>query len=307
MHAHDLDRLQHGHEYEAADQGDVRRVKWVTWLTIVTMVVEIAAGMAFGSMALTADGWHMATHAGALGIALLAYWVARRGAGDRSYTFGTGKVTALGGFTNAIALALVGLALAWESVQRLFVARTIAYDEALAVAVLGLAVNLASAWLLGGGHHHHDHGHDDDHHHHDHNLRGAYMHVLADAATSVLAIVALAVGKVAGWVWLDPAMGIVGGIVIGRWAWGLARETAGVLLDRDSHDDLNHAIRTRLEAIADVRLTDLHVWWLAPGRHGAIVSLVTAQPQSPDFYKQHLAELGLAHVTVEVNPCGCPE
>lgn len=285
--------LGHGHDAHE------RRTRWVVGLTAVMMVGEIVAGTVFGSMALLADGWHMATHAGALAVAAGAYAFARRRAGDRSFTFGTGKVGDLAGFASALTLAIIALAIGVESLQRLFQPSHVAFGEAIAVAVLGLGVNLVSAWLLSGRHqgHHHDH-----HHHHDNNLRSAYFHVLADALTSVLAIVALVAGLYLGWVWLDPVMGVVGAAVIARWSWGLMRDTGSVLVDRVPDAELARRVTDAIEADGEARVTDLHLWQVGPGHYAAIVALEAAQPQAADVYRARLAGLTkLAHVTVEAN------
>lgn len=308
MHAHNLSRWQHSHHYQTGMEGVAeRRTRIVVVLTVVMMIAEIVAGTVFNSMALLADGWHMSTHAGALGIAAFAYSFARKHADDQKFAFGTGKVGALGGFTSAVVLCIVALLMAWESVSRLATAQTIAFDEALWVAAIGLAVNLVSALILGGhggeeghGYHHEAHGHA----HHDHNLRAAYIHVVADAFTSVLAIAALALGKVLGWWWMDPLMGVVGAVVIGNWAWGLMRKTASVLLDHSDDQILREEVRAAIEGDSDNRLSDLHLWQLGPGHWGAIVSVVTDAPQAPAHYKGLLAEVHeLSHVTVEVHPC----
>ena len=296
-----------------------RRTWMVVGLTAVTMVVEIAAGSWFNSMALLADGWHMSTHAGALGIAAFAYRYARNHARDPRFAFGTGKLGDLAGFTSAIVLAMISLLIGYESIGRLFEPVTIHYGEATAIAAVGLAVNLVSAWLLGAGHdHQHDHRHDHaydghhdehDHHHHghhDHNLRAAYWHVLADALTSVLAIAGLLAARFYGWNWLDPVIGVVGACVIAHWAWGLMRDAGAVLLDAAPSRSLGEAIRQRLE-VGDDRIADLHVWRLGPGHHGAIVSLVAHEPESVAHYKARLDDVpGLSHVTVEVHRCAGP-
>jgi cation diffusion facilitator family transporter len=231
MHSHSLEQWQHDHDFHLDSSHGERRTRYVVLLTAVMMVVEIAAGYLYGSMALLADGWHMGTHVAALGISLFAYGYARRHADDPRYSFGTGKVSSLAGFASAVALAVVALMMGAESVQRLLSPQTIHFDEAILVASVGLAVNLLSAWLLRDDHSHHHHGHDEPHHHHDHNLRAAYLHVLADALTSLLAIVALLCGRALGWVWMDALMGIVGALVIAKWGLDLIRETGGVLLD----------------------------------------------------------------------------
>ena len=307
MHADHLDRWQHEHVFgtEARTAGE-RRTRWVIALTFVMMVAEIAGGLVFGSMALLADGWHMGTHAAALGVAAYAYAYARRHADDPRYSFGTGKVGALGGFASAVGLAVVALLVFGESAARLASPVEIHFDEAIAVAVAGLAVNLASAWLLrahdhGHGHHH---GHEHGHQHHDHNLRGAYLHVLADALTSVLAIAALLTGKHLGWTWMDPAMGLVGAAVIARWSWGLLRDTSAVLLDAEVGAGTADAVRSAIEADADNRVTDLHLWRVGPRHLAAIVTVVTHHPRDPNHYKALLDHHGdLAHVTIEVYAC----
>ncbi|MGQ3298288.1 CDF family Co(II)/Ni(II) efflux transporter DmeF [Reyranella sp.] len=281
---------------------NARRTLWVVGLTSLMMVGEIAAGIVFNSMALLADGFHMATHAGALAVAAGAYAFARRHAADRRFSFGTGKVGDLSGFASALVLALVALGIAVESIGRLFDPSPVAFGEATVVAILGLGVNVASVFLLSGGpghehhhEHHHDHGH--DHPHHDNNLRSAFAHVLADALTSVLAIVALMAGRYLGWVWLDPAMGIVGGIVIAVWAWNLLRDTAAVLLDT-SDPHLEAEVREQVEGPGDARITDLHVWRIGPGAHAAIVSV--AGTVDRETIRERLVPVHeLAHVTIE--------
>ena len=312
-------RLRHDHVFlGGSHDAHERRTRWVVVLTALMMAVEVVAGSLFGSMALLADGFHMATHAGALAVAAAAYAFARRRAADPAFTFGTGKVGDLAGFASALTLALVALAIGAESFERLFQPARVAFGEAIAVAILGLLVNLVSAWLLG-----HSHDHDDDHDarhrhdrpgerhghpqrnrhaHHDNNLRSAYFHVLADALTSVLAIVALVAGLFLGWVWLDPLMGIVGAIVIARWSWGLLRDTAAVLLDRVPDRHLAEAIGDAIRSDGDAEITDLHLWQVGPGRYAAIVALVADRPLAPADYKARLAFLHrLAHVTVEAN------
>lgn len=307
----ELEQFTHNHVFlgQAHDR-NARRTLWVVLLTAGMMVVEIAAGIIFNSMALLADGFHMATHAGALGIAALAYAYAKKHAHSRRYSFGTGKVGDLAGFASAMALGLVALGIAVESGQRLFSPQSVAFGEATMIAMVGLMVNLLSAWLLGADHHHghhnghehhdhHDHhGHSQghDHHHHDNNLRSAYIHVLADALTSVLAIVALLGGRYLGWVWLDPVMGLVGATVIAVWSWSLMRDTASVLLD--AHDtDLEQEIREFVEAPGDARITDLHVWRVGPGVHAAIVAV---KGIDGDTVRSRLHEVHeIAHLTVE--------
>ncbi|MDA8138438.1 MAG: CDF family Co(II)/Ni(II) efflux transporter DmeF [Desulfobacteraceae bacterium] len=313
MHIHNLDQWRHAHDFEIHDRGDEHKVLWVVGLTVVMMTAEIVAGMLFGSMALLADGWHMGTHAVALGIAAMAYYFARKHAQDRRFTFGTGKVGVLGGFSSAVVLAVVALLMAVESVQRLLQPQPIRFNEALWVAVLGLTVNLVSALLLQQSHphedenHNHDHPNDHDHthhHHHDHNMRSAYLHVVADALTSVLAIAALTVGKFWHWIWLDAVMGIVGALIISQWAWGLLRDTGKILLDRAIDPQTVEAILHLIEADADNRITDLHMWKIGANQMAAIVCLVTHFPKPAQHYKELLAPVrNLAHVTVEVIHC----
>jgi cation diffusion facilitator family transporter len=315
MHSHTLDGWRHEHVFLGARHDRNEKRTWlVVGLTATMMVAEIAGGSYFGSMALLADGWHMSTHAGALAIAAFAYRFARSHARDPRFAFGTGKLGDLAGFTSAVVLALIALAIGYESIVRLLQPVSIHYDEAIAIAVVGLGVNLASAWLLGGDHHHdhghdHEHDHHDDHdhdhhhHHHDHNLRAAYWHVLADALTSVLAIGALLAARFYGWTFLDPVIGVVGALVIAHWAWGLIRDAGAVLLDAVPNRSIDDAIRARLEAGHD-RIADLHVWRLGPGHHGAIVSLVADAPEPVEHYKRLLDDVaGLSHVTVEVYRC----
>jgi cation diffusion facilitator family transporter len=303
----DIDHLSHEHMFLGDNHDEnTRRTLWVVVLTALMMVGEIVAGTVFNSMALLADGFHMATHAVALAIAAGAYAYARRNAHNRRFTFGTGKVGDLAGFASALVLAIIAIGIAVESVQRLFNPSTVAFGEATVIAVIGLIVNIASAFLLSGGHHHHGHdqhahGHDHDHHHgahhRDNNMRSAFMHVLADALTSVLAIAALLAGRYLDWVWLDPVMGIVGGIVIAVWAWNLLHDTAAVLLDT-SDPHLEQEIRDEVERPGDARIFDLHVWRVGPGAHAAIVGF--AGGASTETVRQRLTAVHeLQHVTVE--------
>ncbi|SEH70971.1 CDF family Co(II)/Ni(II) efflux transporter DmeF [Tardiphaga sp. OK245] len=296
----DIDHLSHEHMFLGDNHDEnTRRTLWVVVLTALMMVGEIIAGTVFNSMALLADGFHMATHAVALAIAAGAYAYARRNAHNRRFTFGTGKVGDLAGFASALVLAIIALGIAVESVQRLFNPSAVAFGEATVIAVIGLIVNIASAFLLSGGHHHDGHDHDHHHgaHHHDNNMRSAFMHVLADALTSVLAIAALLAGRYLNWVWLDPVMGIVGGIVIAAWAWNLLRDTAAVLLDT-SDPHLEQEIRDEVERPGDARIFDLHVWRVGPGAHAAIVGF--AGGASTETVRQRLAAVHeLQHVTVE--------
>ena len=315
--ANDAEPLVHDHVFLGAAHDDhARRTMWVVALTALMMIAEIVAGYWTGSMALLADGFHMATHAGALGVSAAAYAYARKHARSSKFSFGTGKVGDLAGFASALVLGDVAVGIGVESVKRLLEPTTVAFGEATIVAVVGLAVNLVSALLLGAGHHHHghdhhghdhhhEHGHDHEHHHGHHgvhhsgdnNLRSAYMHVLADALTSILAIVALLAGRMLGWVWLDPVMGLVGAAVIARWAWTLMRDTAGVLLDAtDEH--VAAEVRELLEGPGDARICDLHVWRVGPQAHAAIVSVVGGLDAAE--VRRRLAPVHeLAHLTVE--------
>jgi cation diffusion facilitator family transporter len=325
MHIHTLDRWQHNHIFHMEASDSERRTFWVVVLTAVMMVVEIIAGTMYGSMALLADGWHMGTHVAALSIALFTYRYTKKHAFNPKFSFGTGKVNSLGGFASAVSLGVVALMIGADSIQRFFAPEKIHYNEAITVAVIGLIVNLASAWLLQGSHEHghshgHDHGHShaaEHHHHHDahepkkgekshhdQNLRAAYMHVLADALTSVLAIVALLFGKSFGLVWMDAAMGVVGAIVIARWSFTLLKETSVVLLDNVPGEDIINNIKTTIEADADNRVTDLHIWRIGAKHHAAIIALATHSPQKPEHYKHLLSSIKeLSHVTIEVNSC----
>lgn len=279
---------------------NARRTLWVVALTAVMMVGEIIAGYFTGSMALLADGFHMATHAGALGVAAAAYAYAKRHARNPAYSFGTGKVGDLAGFASAMVLGLIALGIGVESVLCLFQPITVAFGTATLIAVAGLAVNIASAFLLSGGHHHgHDHGHAHGAHGGDNNMRSAYVHVLADALTSVLAIAALLAGRYLGWVWMDPVMGIVGAVVIARWSWTLMRDTASVLLDT-TDDHVADEVRELVETPGDARITDLHVWRIGPDAHAAIVSVMGGERVDADTIRTRLAPVHeLAHLTVE--------
>ena len=313
----------HDHFFLGTDhQRNERKVWLVIALTASMMLVEIIAGTIYGSMALVADGWHMSTHAGAMLITALAYRFARKHAGNPRFTFGTGKLGDLAGFASAIVLALIALLIAWESLVRLTQPIHIDFNQAIAVAAVGLAINLVCAGLLKDDHahhghhhghhhhahehdHHHGHGHDHDHHapgkSRDNNLRAAYLHVLADALTSVLAIVALLVGRSYGWLWADPLMGVVGALVIARWSWGLIKDSGSVLLDAAAAgEEVRQEIREAMEPTGSL-VTDLHVWQVGPGHFAAIVSLMAREPKEPAHYKALLAHIHeLSHVTVEV-------
>jgi cation diffusion facilitator family transporter len=308
MHHSAPGHLQHTHDYGLDTSLAERRTRLVIGLTAAMMAIEIAAGFAYNSMALLADGWHMSTHVAAFFITALAYHFGRRHSVDARYSFGTGKMGVLGGFASAVILVMVALVMAGESVLRIFSPVPIHYDEAIAIAVVGLTVNLVCAWIFkdspqhqhahGSGSHSHAHGHDL-------NLRAAYLHVLADAFTSVTAIVALLAGKLFAWSWLDPVMGIVGSAVVSIWAYGLLRDTSGILLDRTPESsDLPDEIRRAVEADGDSVVTDLHVWQVGVGKFAAIVSIVAHQPKSAEAYRALFREHEeLAHVTVEVARC----
>ncbi|MGA9137642.1 MAG: CDF family Co(II)/Ni(II) efflux transporter DmeF [Methylovirgula sp.] len=303
MHDHSLDGFSHPHVFLGRRHvANEQRTLLVVALTAAMMVAEIGGGAIFGSMALIADGLHMSTHAAALGVAALAYVYARRHANDPRFAFGTGKFGDLAAFASGLALALVALLIAYESVARLIHPRAIAYDEALAVAALGLSVNLISAWLLRDTHHHDHHrhaGHDDA----DHNLRAAYVHVLADAATSLLVIGGLLLARNFGLVFMDPVVGLIGTGVILSWAYGLLRDSGSVLLDVTPDARLRDAIKARLETDGDF-VSDLHLWRLGPGHCAAVISIVSDHPKSPQEHKARLADLaGLSHVTIEVLRC----
>jgi cation diffusion facilitator family transporter len=272
-------------------------------LTLATMAVEIVAGLVYGSMALLADGWHMASHAAALSITALAYYLSRKHRRNTRFTFGTGKIGDLGGYTSALLLALVAMLMVHESVERLIHPVSIRFDQALLVAVIGLVVNLVSAVLLKEDHGHDHHGHS-HHEGQDQNLRAAYMHVLADALTSILAILALLAGKMRGWVFLDPMMGIVGALVIAKWSYGLLLNTGQSLLDYNQDRGVQEAVEREIRAMEGLEILDLHVWKLGPGHFGAIVAVSASGHCSPDEIRARLADVpGLSHLTVEIN---CP-
>ena len=332
MAIHDLSAWRHDHTYDPGNRSAERRTWGVVAITAVTMVVEIVAGFITGSMALLADGWHMSTHVVALSIAGAAYFLARRWSRDERFAFGTWKIEVLGAFSSALLLGVVAVAMVVESGVRLVTPEAISFGPALVVAVIGLVVNLASALVLGhpggdhahgGGHDHghdHHHGHDHDHehdhdqdhekHHDDLNLRSAYVHVLADAFTSVLAIAALAAGLWLGWSWMDPLMGIVGAGVILWWSKGLIVDSARVLLDREMDNPVVQQMRKAIEVDGDAEIADLHVWRVGRASHAAVLTVVAQNPLAPDAYRARLAGISsLTHVSVEVNRCphgDCP-
>jgi cation diffusion facilitator family transporter len=320
-----LPTIRHSHIFlGVGHERNARRIWTVILLCGAMMAAEIIGGSFFGSLALVADGLHMSTHAGALLLAALAYGYARRHAEDARFVFGTGKVGDLAGFSSAIVLAMIALLIAYQAVTRLIHPVAIDFNQAIAIAVVGFGVNIASAWMLAGEGHrhhahqrepeggdHHDHAQDDGHHHHhghgetshrDYNMRAAFVHVLADAAVSVLAIVGLGAGKFLGWVFMDPVMGIVGALVIANWSYGLVRDTGAILLDMAPDRALAEKLRQAIEAGGDT-LADLHLWRLGPGHLGAIIAVVTEEPRGPDFYRRRLGNFPvLSHVTIEVRP-----
>jgi cation diffusion facilitator family transporter len=303
---------RHDHVFLGEDHEKAERRTWaVIVLCSVMMIAEIIGGALFGSLALIADGLHMSTHAGALLLAALAYTYARKYANDRNFTFGTGKFGDLAGYTSAIVLAVIALLIGYEAVSRLFNPVPISFNEAIPIAVLGLAVNVASIWLLSGGHQHghshdHSHGHHHEHeaevgaHHRDNNMRAAVIHVLADAGVSVLVIIGLLLARAFGWIWMDPLAGLIGALVIANWSAGLLRDTGSILLDRTPDPRMAEKVRVAIESDGD-RVTDLHLWRLGPGHLGAIVSVATTGAREAAHYRQRLAGFAdLSHVTVEV-------
>ncbi|HEX8110095.1 MAG TPA: CDF family Co(II)/Ni(II) efflux transporter DmeF [Kofleriaceae bacterium] len=321
MQAHDLSEHVHHEDEHAYNRVGERRTRWVILITAVMMLGELVVGWWTGSVALTADGWHMGTHVGALGLTLAAYWYARTRAGHDTFSFGTGKVYALAGYTSGVLLALVALWMAYEGIHNLVTHPVVDYRDSLPVAALGFVVNIVSTALLSRGHQYgHDHaGHGHGAHGHgraaarpapkpgtlDFNLRAAYIHIFADAMTSLLAVAALALGWWAGLWYLDPLMGLIGGGVIVWWAVSLCRQAARQLLDVVSSPHHERIVRERLEAIDDVRVADLHVWELGPGRRSCIVSVVTARPREVSDYRDAvLSALDVSHLTIEIHRCG---
>ena len=316
MHTHNLSPWQHEHVFNTGNAAAERGTRLVMWITAATMLVEIGAGWWFNSMALLADGWHMSSHALALGLAALAYGAARRYAKDPRFAFGTWKIEVLGGFASAIVLLGVAALMVVGSIERLLAPQAIGYREAIAVAVLGLAVNVVCALILGRVHHHHHdhHGHDQHHHHHhgageDLNLKSAYVHVITDAATSLLAIVALAGGWLYGWQWLDPAMGIVGAALVAIWARGLLAQTGKVLLDREMDHPVVDEIREVVEQDADprheTRIADLHVWRVGKSAYACALTVVTHdEALTPGEIRRRLAvHEEIVHSTIEIHRC----
>jgi cation diffusion facilitator family transporter len=305
MHTESVDRWVHDHTFgQDRRKSAERRTLAVSVVTVLTMIVEVGAGIAFGSMALLADGLHMGSHASALAISVFAYRYTRTHATDARFNFGTGKVNSLAGFTSATILALIALAMIWESIGRFLSPVAIRFNQAILVALLGLIVNGASLAILGG----HGSFRRDHHDHHDHNFRSAYLHVLTDALTSVLAIFALLFGKYLGQPWLDPFMGLVGATLVIRWSWGFLGSSARVLLDRQAPEEVLTSIRKAIESQGDNRVSDLHVWSVGPGIYAAEIAIVSSQPLEPEgYYKLLPGELGLVHVTVETHRCAAVE
>ena len=332
MPASQLSQPHHSHVFHDTNVLAEQRTRWVLWLTIAMMIVELIAGWHYNSMALLADGWHMSSHAIALGLSAAAYALSRKLAHDERFAFGTWKIEVLGGYTSAIVLVGVAIYMVVESTTRLFHPAAIAFNQAIAVASLGLLVNLVSAWMLSGAHHDHAHGHDHGHHdhgtasvndkedhddendhghghghkdeqHHDLNLRSAYIHVAADAATSVLAIIALVTGKYFGATWLDPVMGLVGAVLVGSWCVSLLRDTAKVLLDAEMDSPVVAEIREVING-ADIpaNIQDLHVWRVGKGKYACVISLAASSNTTPDEVRKLLSvHEELVHVTVEIN------
>lgn len=304
---HNISPNQHSHIFNEGNPLAEKKTKLAVLLTVIMMIAEISGGYLFNSMALLADGWHMSSHALALGMSVLAYVFARRYSRDIRFTFGTWKIEILGGYTSAVLLVLVAVLMLFQSVERLINPSDIHYNQAISIAILGLGVNLMCAWLLkGNDHHHHHHHHHDEHHHHDHqdlNLRAAYVHVLADAATSILAIIALFAGKLWGALWLDPVMGIAGAVLVSVWAYGLIRDSGKILLDAQMDAPVVQEIKDVIEHSAvQATLSDLHVWQVGRGQYACIIVLDSDEKVSADYVRQLLAiHEELVHITVEIN------
>ena len=307
----DITPWQHDHSFGQENvQAGESRTRLVILITVIMMVLEISTGILFGSMALLADGMHMASHALALSISAFAYYYARKHAHNKRFSFGTGKVNALGGFSGAIILGMFSFLMAWESLIRLFNPTDISFNSAIFVAILGLLVNGASVFILGGDHHHHDHhdhchehehDHAHQHAHHDHNLRSAYLHVLADALTSVTAIVALLAAKYFGWIWMDPTMGIIGSILIAKWSLGLLKQTSQTLLDQQAPESTLSAVKKAIESDGHSKVADLHIWRIAPNAYSAILSIVSKSPETAQSYQARIQESELEHITIETH------
>jgi len=310
MNSDDLSDWTHDHAFDSNSEVAERSTRLVMWITVVTMFVEILAGWAFNSMSLLADGWHMSSHALAIGLSAVAYAAARTYANDPRFAFGTWKIEILAGFASALFLLGVALTMVIGSLERLISPQAIQYEEAIIVGVLGLAVNIVCAYILGQAHHQHDqandhsqHAHDHHPHHHDLNLKSAYFHVVADAFTSVLAIVALVGGWLYGWAWLDPVMGIVGAVLVALWAKSLILETAKVLLDREMDHPVVQEIKDAVEADGQTRVTDLHVWRVGKKVYSCALTAVTQDAQlTPNTLRERLAvHEEIIHSTIELH------
>ena len=309
MHTHSLQRWKHSHTFGQEHVKEAEKYTIIViCITALAMILEITTGILFGSMALLADGVHMGTHTLALGIAAFSYYYTRKYANDKRFSFGTGKVNSMGGFSSALLLIVFAFSLIWESIERLLSPVEILFNQAIVVAAAGLLVNIICAWILSRPQtankiSHHDHSGSHGHTHQDHNLKAAYLHVIADALTSVFALVALFTGKIWGFVWMDPLMGILGAIMVSRWAWRLLKETSGVLLDFQAPEVIQAIVRNAYENY-DNRISDLHIWTIGEGLYALNVTIVTNSPQPPAHYKELLSEhKEFAHVTVEVETC----
>lgn len=300
MHILSRQNLNHSHIFEYSSKSNERKTMAVIILTFITMGAEITTGILTGSLALLADGWHMGTHAFALGITWFAYIMARRYAHTDRFSFGTGKFGILAGYTSALFLGATAVYMVFEAIKRFLYPVDIGFNEAIIVAIVGLLVNVMSVWLLQGGGSHHDHGH----HHHDHNLKAAYLHVLADALTSVLAIIALLAGKYFGLVVLDPVMGLIGGLLIGSWSWGLLKSSGFILLDGSQNQKTKEAIIEAIEADQDAKIVDLHLWKLGSNSLAVLITLVAGSPRPPAEYRNRLEQIHhLDHITIEAHSC----
>lgn len=298
----------HQHNFTSVNEQNVKRTWYVLVITVITMIIEVIAGTIYGSMALLADGWHMGTHAAAFCITLFTYSYARKHASSNRFSFGIGKVGVLGGYTSAIALGIVAIIMLAESIHRLLSPIEIQFNQSILVAIIGLIVNIASMFILGHEHHGHDHSdqhsHEHDHHNgHDHNLKAAYFHVLADALTSVLAICALLVGKFLGWYWLDPIMGVVGAVIITKWALGLMRQTSPILLDENIDKEYQLEIINTIDD-EHTKVTDIHIWKISADHYSASIALCTTTDANVETFKHSLNKFDkLSHLTIEVNYC----
>lgn len=305
MHTESIEPWTHDHTFgQDKLQPGERRTLVVIFITSAMMLVEVCAGFILGSMALLADGLHMASHASALAISAFAYRYTRKHASDLRFNFGTGKVNFLAAFASAVLLVVFALIMGSESIKRLFMPVHIVFNQAIFVAILGFTINAISLAVLRDHHHDHNDKHKSDHSHRDHNLWSAYLHVLADALTSLLAIFALIAGKYLGWIWMDPLMGLIGTILVSRWSFGLIRSSSKVLLDMRASEDLYKAIRDSIERNGDNRISDLHVWTIGPGIFAASIAVVTSDPKESDYYRKLLPSvLNLEHVSIAVHRC----